>query len=277
MQRKITLPSHAKVNLSLKITARREDGFHDIDSIFQAINLLDEITIEVTDANSIEITASNPELPTDSSNLCWKAAEVFKKAFNIENGVKIHIEKRIPVSAGLGGGSGNAAATLLGLANLFEIEKDSLFSLAIELGSDVPFFLTGFSLARGQGRGEILSELPATETLKFLLINPGIPISAGWAYKALHLEKGYKENVQRDILFENELERPAFKEYPLLEMLKQEFREHGADQSLMSGSGSTVFGVYSSEEVRETAKKYFKAKYPDFLVVKAETYFSGQN
>ncbi|MBF0274609.1 MAG: 4-(cytidine 5'-diphospho)-2-C-methyl-D-erythritol kinase [Nitrospinae bacterium] len=260
--------SYSKINLGLKVTGKRDDGFHEIVTLFHAINLCDEITFEITEEEGISLDSDSTDIPLDESNLCWKAAKMFLKHFKIKVGVKIYLKKNIPVSAGLGGGSGNAAATLLCLAELLKIKKNKLYPLALKLGSDVPFFLSGYGTAVGNGRGELVTEVDEIHKYLFLLINPGIEISASWAY--LHMDRFSEDDPEE---MENDLESGVIIKYPIIKILKEELKRKGARESLMSGSGSTVFGIFRTEEALDKAEKYFKYRYKNFFIVKAKSYF----
>ena len=180
----MTAKSYAKINLGLHVVGKRSDGFHNIETIFHRINLFDELNIENSD--DISISCSNPSIPTDGNNLCWKAVESLRKSLGVNNGAHITIKKNIPVGAGLGGGSSNAAAILMELPKMWNmsIEQSLLENLALQLGSDVPFFLLNSS-AYAEGRGEVLQKIDLTIPYWIVLINPNIHISTPWAYHRL--------------------------------------------------------------------------------------------
>ncbi|HUB87600.1 MAG TPA: 4-(cytidine 5'-diphospho)-2-C-methyl-D-erythritol kinase, partial [Verrucomicrobiae bacterium] len=180
--------SPCKVNLSLNILGKRPDGFHELETVMQPVNLCDELVFE-RGGDEIQLSCSDKKLPADSRNLIFRAAENFRVAAKVSGGVKIHLEKKIPLAAGLGGGSGNAATTLLALNELFErpLPLEKLYELAAALGSDVPFFLQD-KPALATGRGEKIQPLekfPALDGKAFLLIHPGFGISTPWAYQNL--------------------------------------------------------------------------------------------
>jgi 4-diphosphocytidyl-2-C-methyl-D-erythritol kinase len=277
----ITRPSPCKVNLLLNILRRREDGFHELETIMQPVPLCD--VLEVAKAPSgIALTCSEPTLPTDASNLVHKAATRFLAAAGISEGVKIHLEKRIPMAAGLGGGSGNAANTLLALNELFggPLGATTLQEIAAALGSDVPFFLQD-QPALATGRGEHVVSLPPFSALRgkaILLIHPGFGIATAWAYKelakfpqALNGRPGRAEALARDLAsgdlaqashgFYNSLEAPALDKYPILALFQEFLREHGALAALMSGSGSTTFAIAANQSAGEVFREKFLTKF----------------
>jgi 4-diphosphocytidyl-2-C-methyl-D-erythritol kinase len=272
--------SPCKVNLLLNILGRRPDGFHALETIFQPVNLCDRLTFSRRPAE-IHRTCSDARLPTDAGNLVHRAAAAFLAAARIKDGVKIHLEKKIPMSAGLGGGSGNAATTLTGLNELFDrpLESAKLQALAAALGSDVPFFLQSRpALATGRGEQiEPLDPFPALQGAVLLLIHPGFGISTAWAYQNLArfpaalngtpgragrlialLRTGDAIAAGRE--FYNSLEAPALEKHPLLALFQEFLRSHGA-AALMSGSGSTTFAVVRDRAAAEALLEKFKSKF----------------
>jgi 4-diphosphocytidyl-2-C-methyl-D-erythritol kinase len=259
----LTRKSPCKVNLLLNILGKRADGFHELETVMQPINLCDELSFERA-ANGITLTCSEPSLPTDSSNLVYRAAAKFLERAGMRDGVKIHLTKNIPMAAGLGGGSGNAATTLLALNELFAqpLAHAELHEIAASLGSDIPFFLQS-KPALATGRGEKIQSLenfPALEGRAFLLVHPGFGIATAWAYKelarfpsALNGEPGRAEKLIASLNagdirkagrdFYNSLEAPALEKYPWLVVLQNFLRENGALAAMMSGSGSTTFAI----------------------------------
>jgi 4-diphosphocytidyl-2-C-methyl-D-erythritol kinase len=273
--------SPCKVNLLLNILGRRADGFHELETVMHPLSLCDELSFERT-GTGVELTCSDPNLPVDSSNLVHRAATAFQAAARIRDGARIHLEKRIPLAAGLGGGSGNAATALLGLNELFgqPLMREKLHELAATLGSDVPFFLQE-KPALAMGRGEIIQPLdffPALHGAVFLLVHPGFGISTAWAYQslgrfpaALNGQPGRAKKLISQLQagdltaaageFYNSLEAPAQEKYPLL-MLYQEFlRANGAVAALMSGSGSTTFAIVEGVPAAEALAEKLKARF----------------
>jgi 4-diphosphocytidyl-2-C-methyl-D-erythritol kinase len=241
----------AKVNLSFQIKGRREDGFHEIETLMAPISLSDRLTIERGQAtDDIKFSCDDSSLPIGEENLVVQAARLFQKATKIEEGVEIALEKKIPHGAGLGGGSSDAAATLLGLNQLFEtrLDKKDLVELAAQIGSDVPFFIFG-STAICRGRGEIveLARLPAN--FKLLLVKPDFGVPTPWAYGRWKDSRElpgveYAPQEFSGARFMNDLERPVFEKFVLLGYLKTWLRrQEEVGVALMSGSGSTVFAL----------------------------------
>ncbi|HSU56110.1 MAG TPA: 4-(cytidine 5'-diphospho)-2-C-methyl-D-erythritol kinase [Candidatus Dormibacteraeota bacterium] len=273
--------SFCKVNLLLNILGKRPDGFHELETVMQPVALFDELTL-ATAASGIELTCSEPTLPTDSRNLVYRAAEVFLNTASIKDGVRLHLEKKIPMAAGLGGGSGNAASTLLGLNELFDnaLEAAELQRIATSLGSDIPFFLQrGPALATGRGEQiTALTRFPALRGAYFILVHPGFGISTPWAYlqlqrfpEALNGQRGRAEKLvnllqtaelpEASTAFYNSLEAPTLHKYPLLVLFQEFFRANGAAGTLMSGSGSTTFALASNKSEAETLAEKFRAKF----------------
>ena len=273
--------SPCKVNLLLNILGKRPDGFHELETVMQPVNLFDKIRFE-RGGNAIQLTCDEPALPVDSKNLIHRAAAGFLSAGRISDGVKIHLEKKIPLAAGLGGGSGNAATTLLALNELFDrpLSGAQLRELAASLGSDAPFFLQNRP-ALATGRGEKIQPLdsfPALRGRVFLLIHPGFGISTPWAYQnlarfpaALNGKPGRAKNLIAKLrgnnwpgvadAFYNSLEAPAFDKFPVLALYQEFLRENGALAALMSGSGSTTFAIVESVSSGESLAEKFKSKF----------------
>jgi 4-diphosphocytidyl-2-C-methyl-D-erythritol kinase len=263
----LELKSCCKVNLLLNILSRRPDGFHELESVMQPVHLHDHLTFARA-ASGVQFTCSDPTLPTDARNLVHRAATAFLQKADLRDGVQIHLEKKIPIAAGLGGGSGNAATTLIGLNELLArpLAAPQLQEIAASLGSDVPFFLEAKpALATGRGESiEPLEPFPALEGAAFLLIHPGFGIPTAWAYQQLARFPGAlpgrrgraQELIERlrsadlpaaGAAFYNSLEAPAFEKFPLLALFQEFLRARGAPAVLMSGSGSTTFALVPNE------------------------------
>jgi 4-diphosphocytidyl-2-C-methyl-D-erythritol kinase len=273
--------SPCKVNLLLNILGKRPDGFHELETVMHPVNLCDTLRVARA-ATGVKLTCSDPSLPTDCRNLVHRAATAFLSAAGIGDGVTIHLEKRIPMAAGLGGGSGNAATTMLALNELFgrPLPSETLHALAAALGSDVPFFLQNKpSLATG--RGEMIQPLDEFESLRgaaFLLIHPGFGIATAWAYQqlarfpaALNGQPGRAARLV-DLLrtsgpraasaeFYNSLEGPALEKFPVLAIYQEFLRRCGAAATLMSGSGSTTFALFEAIEAANRAEADVKSKF----------------
>ena len=273
--------SPCKVNLLLNILGRRADGFHDLETVLYPIRVCDELILART-GQGIQLSCNAPGLPTDARNLVYRAAVMFLEAAQIRTGVRLELRKNIPVAAGLGGGSGNAATTLLGLNELFSkpLSPERLQLIAASLGSDVPFFLQDQpALATGRGeRIQSLGAFPALSGAAFLLIHPGFGIATAWAYQrlarfpaALNGQPGRAQKLisllQADDLraagaeFYNSLEAPALEKYPLLAIFQEFLRANGAAATLMSGSGSTTFAVVQGLDAAWALAEKFKAKF----------------
>ncbi len=273
--------SPCKINLLLNILGRRPDGFHELETVMYPVNLCDRLSFE-RGGRGVALTCSDASLPMDSGNLVHRAATAFLEAAQINDGVRVYLEKRIPVAAGLGGGSGNAATTLLGLNELFgqPLPAEKLQELAASLGSDIPFFLqTKPALATGRGENvQPLDFFPALRGTMFLLIHPGFGISTAWAYQnlarfpaALNGQPGRAQKLVALLqsgnlpaagkALYNSLEAPALEKYPLLALFQEFLRSHGAAATLMSGSGSTTFAIVSGRKPAETLAEKFKGKF----------------
>jgi 4-diphosphocytidyl-2-C-methyl-D-erythritol kinase len=275
--------SPCKVNLILNILGRRADGFHELETVMQPVNICDEMVFERAGA-ALQLTCSNPELPVDSKNLVHRAATAFLAAANISDGVKIHLQKNLPLAGGIGGGSANAAVAFSALNELFgsPLPLEKLHELAAALGSDVPFFLYD-KPALATGRGEkvrTLENFPALKGRAFFLVHPGFGISTPWSYQnlarfpeALNGQAGRAQKLvsllQTGDLktasseFYNSLEAPAFDKFPVLALYKEFLRENGAPVSLMSGSGSTTFAIAENLAAAENLAEKFKSQFGD--------------
>lgn len=270
----LRIKSPAKVNLTLEVLGRRPDGYHDVQSVMVPIDLSDILYLALTENKRIEVSCNRREIPVDERNLACRAGRLILEAIGKRLGLQIRIQKNIPVGAGLGGGSSNAAATLMGLNRLFaaHLTQSELMSMAIKLGADVPFFVLGRpALATGVGeRLEVLAGLPR---FWFLLVYPGIRVSTKWAYERLNLwltnPSDHNINMPafpKDIgnlgcFLRNDLERPVLAEYPVLQLIKQRLLDVGATASLMSGSGSTIYGLFSARREARQAYEQLKREY----------------
>ena len=251
--------SPAKVNLFLKVLKKRLDGYHEIITLMQPISIYDEILLDVSDGSGIFVECNNKNIPLDRTNLAYRAAEMFLRKAGIQKEVHIRIKKNIPAAAGLGGGSSNAASVLKGLNNILPsgFSTSSLMEIGAELGSDVPFFILNHSaIAYGRGEKLDLIEIPGDW---YVIVNPGFPVSTAWVYGNLLLTKEQEDinipslkNRLKDIciedILENDLEGVTVLEYPDIKDIKSGLRGAGAAGALMSGSGSTVFGVFENKE-----------------------------
>lgn len=276
------LKSYGKINIGLRILGRRPDGYHEIETILQTIDLHDEIELRPSPHN-IHVRCTHPLVPEDERNLVYKCAQLMKEIYAIQVGTRIKIEKMIPVGAGLGGGSSNAAVVLLGLAKLWGISlsKRDFFTLAGKLGSDVPFFIKG-GTALATGRGQDLEYLDSDwgET-SFVIVYPRICVSSTWGYENVKMsltktgksfnlkglfQKGTFDLSGRDALIANDLEKGVNRSYPVIDRAKKMLLSEGATAAAMTGSGSAVFGIFSTwKEARKAARRMGQAEWDVFL------------
>ena len=259
----MTTRAYAKINLGLRVLRKRSDGYHDIETVFHQFDLYDELTFRLHE-NDIRITSNDPALPTDHSNLSFKAAQLLRDLTGVQEGVEIMIAKNIPMGAGLGGGSADAAATLTSLASLWNLEltPHEFDTLALSLGSDVPFFLQG-GTAYATERGEKLQPLSLRLPYWIITVTPPVNVSTAAAYKNLGLNEeskplvGFHSVLQEHVhdaaalrkYLQNDFEPVVFNLYPEIKSLKEEMSSEGAEVVLMSGSGSSVFALTKSETV----------------------------
>lgn len=267
------LNAFAKINLGLHVVAKRNDGFHDIETVFHRLALRDVISLEPH--ATLDVSVSNPEIPSQQENLCWKAAALLQRELHCPDGVRIHITKNIPAGAGLGGGSSDAAAVLKNLPLLWNkvIVPRRLQELALELGSDVPYFLTESS-AYAEGRGEKLSYFPLRLPYWIVVVYPNIHVATPWAYTALSEKRNglfpARESISRlfphpsvEALLSigNDFEEVVFDRYPEIARVKTSLLHFGAVRSLMSGSGSSVFGLFEHKTDADAAAAEFSKQY----------------
>ena len=258
----------AKINLSFEIKGRRPDGFHEIETFMVPIALADRLTIErKSDDDGIHFSCDDPSLPSGADNLVVRAANLFRKRTKVAAGIAIALEKKIPHGAGLGGGSSDAATTLLGLDELFETElaPEELLEMAAELGSDVPFFIVR-SAAICRGRGEMVTPISLETNLELLLVKPefGVPTPSAYTrWKNSRELPGVDYSPQEfaGLKFANDLERPVFEKFIFLARLKTWLRQQSeVAVALMSGSGSTLFAVLRDGVEAEQLAKRVRAK-----------------
>lgn len=253
----IVRPSPAKVNLFLRVLRKREDGYHDILSLMQRISLCDEMSFSPRD-EGIVVKCPGTTLPEDRGNIVYRAAEAILALAGGTTGVEITIHKKIPIAAGLGGGSSNAATALVTLNEMAgtDLGTEELMRMGARLGADVPFFIFGRT-ALASGIGDRLEAVDGIPRIWFVLVNPGFEISTREVYESLRLgltEDSIQYTMPRfttvsrvaEELY-NDLERVSLPLYPALSEIKERLMAHGASGSLMSGSGSTVFGIFESE------------------------------
>lgn len=282
----IKLPAFAKINLGLRVLGRRADGYHEIETVFQTITLHDNLTFEAKPNGNLEFVCTDPDIPTDKSNLVIRAADALRERFNVNEGARVELEKVIPAGGGLGGGSSDAAVALVALARLWKIEttKDELSEIGARLGADVPFFLTG-GTALGAGTGAEISPLEDAEKMHLVVVTPDVHVSTAEAYKALNSpaltkDKGVVNlSVSRtddefyDSLREglsNDFEAVVTRLHPEVGRARDALERVGARRAALSGSGSSLFGVFESEGEAERARARLSAE-TDWRVFACET------
>ena len=304
MKNPIRIESYAKINLSLDVTGKRENGMHDVDTVMQLFDLADSVEIEAEEAaeNEIVLSCSDHRLPTDEGNLAYRAAKLFLELTGKSAKVKIHIEKNIPIEAGLAGGSGNAAAVILGLNHLLntDIPLEYLMEMGKKLGSDIPFCLMGQAkgnvflgenlseskmatfAARGTGTGVDMEVTPALEAY-VLLVKPSVGVPTAEVYRGIdeceiperpnnkNLVKALAGKDLKEVIpnMINVLENYTLKARPDVEEIKRELSEEtDALHVLMSGSGPTVFALFDNPESLESAYRHFEKSYPETYLCK---------
>ena len=274
------LRASAKVNLALEVLGKRADGYHEIATVLQAVDLFDRIAVATADTLSLH--TDDPDLPTDEGNLVMRAARLLQKAAGIETGARIRLQKRIPVAAGLGGGSSDAAATLWGLSRLWKLRWPAarLQELAVELGMDVPFFL-GAGRAVARGRGEQLAPLPGGGGYALVLVNPRVPLSTrevygrvptGWRAEPVGTDRVIEALRTRNVnrvaaALTNNLEGLVEPVLPVIGRMKAALLAAGALGAIMSGSGPTVFGMARSlDHARQIRRRVSRADWACWAV-----------
>ncbi len=280
MRRKLTLWTAAKINLYLDIVGKRNDGYHEIESVMQSVTLYDRLVLKPF-KEGIKILSDEPGIPLGRENLCYKAAELFLKKTKIKQGLQIEIHKTIPRKAGLGGGSADAAATLWGMNKLFGVRVPLIIlsKWASLLGADVPFCLRGgTSLVRG--KGEILIPLPSLKDGWLVLLDPGIPVSTSWVYEKIRGELTKKKLsakllatlVEKEGLLGiskflyNRLEGVVLERFPVMKAVKKEMIQARAKGTLMTGSGSIIFGMVENKKEGESLRSKLQGRGKVYLV-----------
>ena len=271
----MAIPSYAKINLYLKIGKRLSSGYHNIQSVMQRIELSDNMTIEPLHEDKIIVKSTHPELSSEE-NLAYKAALLLKKKYKVRQGARLHLEKNIPLQSGLGGGSSNAAKTILSLNKLWglKLKEKQLIELAMQLGSDVPFFI-GENAAVVGGIGDKIKWIKKSFSINIVLINPGFRASTKWAYSAFDRQKPKiktKANIKnlvksierKDIKgiadnLHNDFEQVVTKKYKVINEIKTNLLRNDALNAIVSGSGPTVFAVFNS--IYEAREAFFKIQY----------------
>jgi 4-diphosphocytidyl-2-C-methyl-D-erythritol kinase len=266
--------AYAKINIGLHVLAKRPDGYHNIETVFRLIDLYDELEFVQGD-EGIAFTSDTPLLANDSTNLCIRAATLLRDLTGSRMGVEITLKKQIPLGAGLGGGSSDAAAVLKGLAKLWaiDISTEELQTISATLGSDVPFFLSS-QTAYGTGRGEQLKSFLLHIPYWILVVTPNIHVSTAWAYSNVRISQAQNRPNLRGLLessidnpkilresLSNDFEESVFREFTDISNLKQTLLDKGAEVALMSGSGSSVFGFFTSEARAKHLRSELSSRY----------------
>ena len=269
----ITMKAYAKINLGLDVLRKRADGYHDVCMIMQSLDLYDTINISKSPTEGISMKTNLSYIPNDKGNLVYKAATLFFDTLSIQDGLNIRLEKSIPVAAGLAGGSSDAAATLKGLNELYQtgLSNEELMKLGVKIGADVPYCIQ-LGTALSEGIGEVLTTLPSIPDCTILLVKPDISVSTKYVYENLRLSdtmhhpdiSAMREALERGDLnaltkkMDNILQTVTLSDYPIITKIKHKMLELGAMNSMMSGSGPTVFGIYKNNELARKAFNYFK-------------------
>ena len=269
----VTLKALAKINLGLDVLGRRENGYHDVRMVMQTIYLYDNVTVQKTEEAGIHLECNLFYLPVDETNIAYKAAKLLMDEFDIKEGVRIVLDKHIPVAAGLAGGSANAAAVLVGMNRLFSLglSQQQLMERGVSLGADVPYcVMRGTVLA--EGIGEILTPLPPLPKCYVLIAKPGISVSTKTVYEKLDSQEisehpdidGILEGLDKQDIYKvaasmgNVLETVTIGDYPIIEDIKDVMKQDGALNAMMSGSGPTVFGIFDDKSKARKAQEHIR-------------------
>ncbi len=279
----MTMRSYAKINITLDVLRRREDGYHEVKMIMQTVSLYDKIRVRKL-KQGIRLNVNLPYLPTDNKNLAYKAAQLFFEKTGAQGGADIQIEKHIPVAAGLAGGSGNAAAVLLALNELChtELSRERLAEIGLEIGADVPYCIYGGTML-AEGIGEILTRLPQIPQCYIVLVKPQISVSTKKVYETLDMRQvaehpdtngviralEQKDTKEIAIRMFNVLQKVTEQMHPEITEIRSRFMEFGAEGTIMSGSGPTVFGVFEEKPAAERAYQVMQQRYQETFL--AET------
>jgi 4-diphosphocytidyl-2-C-methyl-D-erythritol kinase len=269
--KKLQLKAPAKVNYRLDVLGKRADGYHELRMIMQRVDLCDDIEISLSERPGIRVACGRAGVPDGPGNIAWRAADALVKLSGRGVGIDISITKKIPVAAGLGGGSSDAATVLMGVNELLELglSNERLMEIGVKLGADVPFFIFK-KPALAEGIGDQLSALDKVPELWIVLVNPGIHVSTAWVYQNLQLtrkedaaivSRSYSSLDEVCAVLSNDLEPVTFGRFPAVRELKEQMITSGARGSLMSGSGSTVFGLFADESgARRAADEIAKSR-----------------
>lgn len=290
MIRHLGLKAYGKVNLGLDVLRKREDGYHEVRMIMQTVGLYDKIDIYLKETPGIEVVTNLYYLPVNENNLVYKAARLLMDEFQVLHGVRIHLNKFIPVSAGMAGGSSDAAAVLFGVNKMFQLglTREELMERGVKIGADVPYCLMR-GTALSEGIGEILTPLPDMPQCQILIAKPGISVSTKFVYEHLDLSALRKEDhpdidgmiqaignhniYQVSERLGNVLETVTIPEYPVIARIKEKIKELGAVNAMMSGSGPTVFGIFTSPRAAQQA--YEELRYGEAKNLAKQVYLTN--
>ncbi len=253
----LRIEAPAKVNYRLDVLCKRPDGYHELRMIMQRIDLCDAVDITLTDTPGIRVTCGRAGVPDGPANIAWRAADILLRQAGMTAGVDIRITKRIPVAAGMGGGSSDGAAVLMGVNELLDLglTDERLMEIGVTLGADVPFFIFK-KTALAEGIGERLTAVERVPAAWLVIVNPNFPVSTAWVYQNLQLTTGtdiiklsrfYESVADLCAVLSNDLESVTIRQYPAIAEIKRRLVAAGACGALMSGSGPTVFGVFGDE------------------------------
>lgn len=270
---KLELKAYAKVNIGLDVVKRLENGYHQVRMIMQTLSLHDTLTIESCREEGIVLTTDTSALSSPEDNLVYKAAKMMFEKYGLADGIKIHLQKRIPIAAGMAGGSTDAAAVFRGMNQLYNLKlpQEELMKLGVKLGADIPYCIVGGTYL-SEGIGEVLTPAPTMPQCYVLVAKPPIGVSTKWVYENLHANelkehpdidgmlKAMEENNLKALAakMDNVLEHVTVRKYPVINEIKQLMEKYGAVRAMMSGSGPTVFGLFATEETMNHAYNKMK-------------------
>ncbi len=282
----VRLLSYAKINITLQVSRRRPDGYHDIDSVVQVIDLSDELEVSRADDGVIEVAVDSDAAPAGKDNIIYKACEAFFRGCGICGGARFALRKRIPVQAGLGGGSGNAAAAIAGLNRLYGcgLSAEQMVIIAGQVGSDAALFIHGGTV-RMRGRGEQVTPLPDAPLMHLVVVKPEVGVSTPWAYAELdrcedRVHRGMSDRAERAIrersnglvgCLTNDFDPVVSRLVPEIRRAKQRIGETGALAVLLAGSGAAAFGVYNSVDAAQTAAADLSADFAEVFATRTLT------
>jgi 4-diphosphocytidyl-2-C-methyl-D-erythritol kinase len=279
----VSLKAYAKINFSLDVISKRDDGYHELKTIMQTVDLHDDISIEESDGQGITIKCDKQFIPTDKKNIVYRITEYILQKYNIKKSININIKKNIPVGAGLGGGSSDGAAVLLGLNKMFDlsIKNEELMQIGKSFGADIPYCILG-GTALAEGIGEKLTPLSNLPETIILICQPKVRISTSYVFGKFEFSKTYDrpdtgllltaiENSDIKTLacnMKNVLETVTTKEYPVINQIKEELIKNGALGAMMSGSGTAVFGIFDNYKKAQKASKELKKFSNEIFITK---------